>query len=134
MKNAFVNSNTNHLAHSVFSQNPRNYKCIYYNSKKCCGYRKALIFLKLTWKICCKTVYNIHRSVFGTLPNIYDGNSYCFVRKVPFFRLRVLTGKKHLKIKLQRLWKIQILTFGSLVHQINSLQEVLNLEQIFQKN
>ena len=48
--------------------------------------------------------------------------------------LRILTGKKHPKIKIQRLRKIRILTFGPLVHQINSFQEVLKLEQIFQKN
>ena len=47
-----------------------------------------------------------------------------------FCPLRILTGKKHPKIKLQRLRKIRILTFGSLVHQINSCQEVLGLEQI----
>ena len=40
----------------------------------------------------------------------------------------------HPKIKLQRLRKIRIWTFGSLVHQINSFQEVLKLKQIFQKN
>ena len=34
--------------------------------------------------------------------------------------LRILTGKKHPKIKLQCLRKIRIWTFGSLVHQINS--------------
>ena len=34
--------------------------------------------------------------------------------------LRILTGKKHPKIKPQRLQKIRIWTFGSLVHQINS--------------
>ena len=45
----------------------------------------------------------------------------------------ILTGKKHPKIKLQRLCKIQILGFGLLAHQINSFQEVLKLEQIFQK-
>ena len=50
------------------------------------------------------------------------------------FLLKILTGKKHPKIKLQRLQKIRILTFGLLVHQINSFQEVLKLEQIFQKN
>ena len=33
--------------------------------------------------------------------------------------LRILTEKKHPKIKLQRLRKIQISTSGSLVHQIN---------------
>ena len=49
-------------------------------------------------------------------------------------QLRILTGKKHPKIKLQRLQKMQIWTFGSLVHQINFFQEVLKLEQIFQKN
>ena len=34
--------------------------------------------------------------------------------------LRILTGKKHPKLKLQRLRKIWIWTFGSLAHQINS--------------
>ena len=48
--------------------------------------------------------------------------------------LKKLTGKKHPKIKLQRLLKIRIWTFGSLVHQINSFQEVLKLKQIFKKN
>ena len=48
--------------------------------------------------------------------------------------LRILTGKKNPKIKLQRLRKIRIWTFGSLVHQINSFQEVLKLKQIFKKN
>ena len=41
----------------------------------------------------------------------------------PFLRelsLRILTGKKQPKIKLQRLRKMQMLTFGLLVHQINS--------------
>ena len=48
--------------------------------------------------------------------------------------LRILTGKKHPKIKLQRSQKIWIWTLGSLVHQINSFQEVLKQEKIFQKN
>ena len=34
--------------------------------------------------------------------------------------LKILTGKKHHKIKSQRLWKIQIWTFGLLVHHVNS--------------
>ena len=34
--------------------------------------------------------------------------------------LRILTGKNYSKIKLQRLRKIRIWTFGSLVHQTNS--------------
>ena len=53
---------------------------------------------------------------------------YCLLQE-----LRILTGKKHPKIKLRRLRKIPILTIGSLIHQIDSLQEVLKLEQIFQK-
>ena len=51
-----------------------------------------------------------------------------------FLRLRVLAGKMHPKIKPQRLQKIRIWSFGPLVHQINSFQEVLKLKQIFQKN
>ena len=47
--------------------------------------------------------------------------------------LRILAGKKHPKIKLQHLRKIRIWTSGSLVHQINSFQEVQKLKQIFQK-
>ena len=35
-------------------------------------------------------------------------------------KLRILTEKKHPKIKLQRLRKIRICKFGSLVRQINS--------------
>ena len=37
----------------------------------------------------------------------------------PIFR--ILKGEKHPEIKLQRLQKIPIWTFGSLVHQINSI-------------
>ena len=48
--------------------------------------------------------------------------------------LRILTGKKHRQIKLQRLQKLRIWAFESLVHQINSLWEVLKLKQNFQKN
>ena len=35
--------------------------------------------------------------------------------------LRILTGEKHRRIKLQRLQKVRIRIFGSFVHQINSL-------------
>ena len=67
----------------------------------------------------------------------YDGRIEVTCKKQSNFQitvvLRILTWKKHPKIKLQRLRKIQMLTFGSLVHQINSFQEVLKLEQIFQK-
>ena len=47
--------------------------------------------------------------------------------------MRILTGKKHLEIKVQRLQKVRIWAFGSLVHQINSSQEVLKLKQNVQK-
>ena len=48
--------------------------------------------------------------------------------------LRILTGKKHSQIKLQRLQKVGIWAFRWLVHKINSLKEVLKLKQNFQKN
>ena len=51
-----------------------------------------------------------------------------------FFRLKILTGKKHHQIKLQRLQKVRIWAFGSSVHEINCLYEVLKLKQNFQKN
>ena len=48
--------------------------------------------------------------------------------------LRILTEKKHRQIKLQRLQKVRIWTFGQLVHQIKSLKEVLKLKQNLHKN
>ena len=45
---------------------------------------------------------------------------YLFIFFSTLVKLRILTGKMYPKIKLQRLRKIRILTFGSLVHQINS--------------
>ena len=46
---------------------------------------------------------------------------------------RILAGKRHPKIKLHRIRKIRISTFGSLVRQIMSFSEVLKLEAIFEK-
>ena len=54
----------------------------------------------------------------------------------PFLRelsLRILTGKKQPKIKLQRSRKIQIWSFGLLVHHIISFWEVLKLEKFSPK-
>ena len=45
-----------------------------------------------------------------------------------WFSFKDTHREKHPKIKPQRLRKIQILTFRSLVHQINSFSEVLKLE------
>ena len=71
------------------------------------------------------TIFLFHFQVFETFGNL---GIYFSIN------LRILTGKKHPKIKLQRLQKIRMWTFGSLVHQINSFSEVLKPEQIFQKN
>ena len=38
--------------------------------------------------------------------------------------LRILTGKKHPKIKLQRLRKMRMYTFRLLVHQINNIKNI----------
>ena len=48
--------------------------------------------------------------------------------------LKILIWKKHCQIKLQRLQKVRTWALGLLVHQINSLEEVLRLKQNFQKN
>ena len=45
--------------------------------------------------------------------------------------LRILTGKKNRQITRQRLQKVRIWGFGSLVQQINYLEEVLKLKQNF---
>ena len=47
---------------------------------------------------------------------------------------RILTWKKHPQIKLQRLQKVWIWTFGWLVYQVNSLYVVLKLKQNVRKN
>ena len=41
--------------------------------------------------------------------------------------------KKHPQIKLQRFQQVRIWTIGWLVHQINSLYQVLKLKQNFRK-
>ena len=48
--------------------------------------------------------------------------------------LRILTEKKHGQIKLQHLKKVRIWTFGWLVHQINSIYEILKPKQNLKKN
>ena len=47
-------------------------------------------------------------------------NSQSYLKLSQMEELRILTGKKHPKTKFQRLRKIRIWTFMSLVHQINS--------------
>ena len=47
--------------------------------------------------------------------------------------IRILTGKNNPQIKFQRLQKVRIWTFGSLVHQNNSIRGI-KLKQKFQKN
>ena len=44
-------------------------------------------------------------------------------------RLRILTRKKHPQIMLQRFRKVWVWSLGWLLHQINSLENVLKLEQ-----
>ena len=47
--------------------------------------------------------------------------------------LRILIGKKHSRIKLQRLGKVCVWAFRQLVYQINSSKKVFKLKQNFQK-
>ena len=63
---------------------------------------------------------NVTNDASFRMQDLYVKTHYIFVSFV-FVIKRILTGKKHRQIKLQRLQKVGILTFGSLVHQINSL-------------
>ena len=58
----------------------------------------------------------------------------CFRSHLSLHLRTILTGKNHRAIKLQRLRKVRIWAFGSLVHQIKSWQDVFKLTQNLQKN
>ena len=47
--------------------------------------------------------------------------------------LRIFAGKKHSQIKFQLFSKLWVWSFGSLVYQIKSLYQVLQLKQNFRK-
>ena len=51
-----------------------------------------------------------------------------------FYPLKDTHREKYRQIKFERLRKVRIWAFGSLVHQINPLEEVLKLKQNFPKN
>ena len=53
---------------------------------------------------------------FGYTDSLYLRKTFVRLSRAS---LRILTGKKRPKVKLQRLRKIRIWIFGSLVHQIN---------------
>ena len=57
-------------------------------------------------------------------------NTYNFVHKC---YLRILTGKKHREMKLQRLQKVQIWAFGLLVQKSTLYKRFLNWNKIFKK-
>ena len=98
-----------------------------------------MVILKVSEKYKMNFITNIFYGFCHKIPAKY------FYRTSPvgFFRsqqstphyneLRILRGKKHCQIKLQRFQKVWISTCGYLVHQINSLYEILKLNQIFQK-
>ena len=58
-----------------------------------------------------------NKNCFNNIKSAPSGLNQYVTTEIP---LRILTGKNHPKIKLQRLRKRQIWTFESLVHQINS--------------
>ena len=65
----------------------------------------------------------LQKSVLKIFPKLIGKQMFSDVkvlRSVKVF-IRILTGKKHRQIKLQRLQKVRIWAFGPLVHQINSL-------------
>ena len=66
--------------------------------------------------------------------NFLFSSWFPFLHDIYLFMVKVLIGKKHCQIKLQRIQKLWIWSFGSLVHQINSFYEVLKRKQNFRKN
>ena len=69
---------------------------------------------------------------------VYLKDIYWYLKRIGQIQfvseLRILTGKKHPQIKLQRFRKLWIWTFGWLLHQTNFLYEALKLKQNFRKN
>ena len=74
------------------------------------------------------------KTILKSSYRVLQGTSKWKTLKHSVYFLRILTEKKHRQIKLQRLQKVGIWAFGSLVHQTNSLQEVLKQKQYFRKN
>ena len=108
--------------------------------------RSCRIHVARVWRSCCKLDYinslqlkyhafHIYHPSFNLLGGLMLQNQLKSISLLRGFSLRILTGKKHPKIKFQCLRKIRILTtFGLLVHQINSFKDVIKLEKFFQKN
>ena len=63
---------------------------------------------------------NVHKTFRGRSRHLLNVLCTFNLRPVSTGLLRILTGKKHTKIKPQRLRKIRIWKFVSLVHRINS--------------
>ena len=80
-----------------------------------------------------KMVYTWWNQEVFLYTSVFIISSSCFFKMFSSIFLRIITGKNHPQIKLQRLQKVWIWTFGSLVHWINSLWEVLKLKQKLQK-
>ena len=74
------------------------------------------MFEQKSYLVCLYSIYD-----HGVGEQMFKQN-YFLVKQKNFmiFVLRILTGKKHPKIKLQHLKNIRIWTFESLVHQGNS--------------
>ena len=90
------------------------------------------MFAKFTGRNICQSLF--FNKVAGLRPQFCEifKKTYLLLTNIKH-ELRILTGKKHGQIKLQRLLKVRIWAFG-LSHQIKSLLEVLKLKQNFQKN
>ena len=90
------------------------------------------------WKFCGKAQFP---HSFGWITRSYTETVFpqnFHTRKLSeitvFYAVVKDTEKKHLQMKLQRLRKVWICTFGLLIHLINSFEESVTLKQNFQKN
>ena len=105
------------------------------------GFRKTWQYIRYIWfrfvKITSGKLGSIWRLFCLNFSTLMVGNVIIFLltmHNIWIFLLRILTGKKHHQMKLWCFRKVWMWTFGWLVYQINSLNEILKLKQNSQKN
>ena len=92
--------------------------------------RSIIVFRNLSFclELQVTLTYQIVSSKKNLQVKLFTENSFFLVN---IFYLRILTGKKHHQMKLQRLQKVQIWAFGLLVQQL--YKSFLNWNKIFKK-
>ena len=76
-------------------------------------------YVNFVLSFCHDTLHVVYNGALNNLKSLFLKFPTSLIWIV-YFSFRILTGKKHLKLKLKCLRKIRIWTFRLLVHQINS--------------